>query len=586
MLSISSYANWAEKVLQRLSLDQKIGQLFIVASHCNPSNEMFKEVDDVIKKYHLGTILLLGNGKAEPEFEAIKHYQSQTEIPLLIAQDFEPGLKRITDNPFAMTAMALGSCEDDAIAYHVGKEIARQARMLGVSLLFAPVVDVNVNPKNPIINNRSFGADPKKVAAKGIAFMHGIQGQQVIACAKHFPGHGDTSEDSHIGLPVVSHDRARLDAIELYPFKRLINHGVKAVMTAHLHVPALDNTPLRPTSLSKRVITDLLQNELNFKGLIVTDALNMGGITKNMTQADAAVQALCAGSDMAIIADEMILKSSNKNDWKLYSEYVPQAFELVKQAVLSGKISEEFLNARVLKILQAKEFAHMHKKRNNQQFSMKNFYTSESERIKNNVFEQAVILLDDDKKIVPLCDKKFLLLQINGTTDEPLHKELSKFIKDSTGNSVHMDSTMLTMNGSGHPKRGYKPSRTGHSSCIHINDQQAKDIHTILKESLKHDVVVLALHGMNKFKQQVVSLHDLSKTEERNYGLSKDIQKLVNEIIAQHPKPVLVIFGIPYSRSLFNKTTTLIAHEEDEHAQRAVAKILMGIAPAKGILPI
>jgi len=549
------HANWAQQTLQSMTLDQKVGQLFMVASHCNPSTDMQQEVIKTIKTYHIGGIVLLGNGNVQPEVEAIKYYQQQAAIPLFIAQDFEPGLRRLTDNPFFMTNMAIGSCSDDKLAYEVGKEFARQAAYIGVNFIPAPVVDVNVNPKNPIINNRSFGADPVKVANKGLAYMRGIQEQSIIACAKHFPGHGDTVVDSHVGLPVVNHDIQRLNAVELFPFKKLINGGVKAIMSAHIHIPALDDRPGRPTSLSKKVLTDMLRNEFGFNGLIIADSLDMGGITKNFHQSEAALEALLAGTDILLMSDEKILKSNNKDDWRLYTEFVPRAFNLIKEAVLNGIISQVQLDEHVLRILKAKEFAQADKKRSATTFEMSKFFTPASQALKDKIFEQAMIVVDDVQKLVPFNNKKFLLIQMTDKQQEPLATTLQQY-----GSKVDI---------------------------LNVSPAMAKnETNSILAKAKQYDAVVVSLHGMNKFKQQVISLHDLSAAEEVNYGLTHETQKLVNDLIAQQKNLLLVIFGIPYSRALFTTSAQLIAHEDDPSAQIAAAKIIAGVLPAQGVMPV
>src|SRR5579871_4009939 len=283
--------------LQQLSEDQKIGQLFMVAAVCDEQMNtdfmktapytMDKEhVENLITKHGIGGIIWLGNGTPHKQIERTQHYQKLSRIPLLVAQDLEWGLSmRLksdegTQNVLRFPrAMTLGALTDDNLIYEVGNEIGRQAQQLGVHMNLAPVVDVNNNPENPIIHDRSFGDDPYAVARKSSAFMRGLRDGGIITCAKHFPGHGNTATDSHHALPFMTQSAEELEAVELVPFKQQIADGVAAVMVAHLEVPALEAQPKVPTSLSYAVVTQLLKQKLGFKGLVMPDGLGMRGIT-------------------------------------------------------------------------------------------------------------------------------------------------------------------------------------------------------------------------------------------------------------------------------------------------------------------
>ena len=233
--------------------------------------------------------------------------------------------------------LTLGAIQDNRIIYDMGKEVARQMRRLGVHINFAPVVDVNNNPKNPVINTRSFGEDPFNVTAKSYMYAKGMQDHGVMACAKHFPGHGDTDVDSHHDLPVINHDRRRLDSIEMFPFRVLSQFGIESVMVAHLKVPALDATPNLPTTLSRKVINVLLKKEMNFKGLVFTDALEMKGVTKHFPSGEIEVRALEAGVDVLLMPED-----------------IQTAITHIKKAVESGRLTQKILDTRVKKILRSK----------------------------------------------------------------------------------------------------------------------------------------------------------------------------------------------------------------------------------------
>jgi beta-glucosidase-like glycosyl hydrolase len=337
--------------IKNMTLDEKIGQLFMVAavadeeiaqeSIAKKTYRLDKEyIEELIKNYHIGGIIFLGKSDYKKQISRTKYFQSLSSIPLLVGQDLEPG--RIGAARFAEftnfpSNKALGLMNDETTTFSIGKAIGGIAKVLGVDIVFAPVADVNNNPNNPVINDRSFGDKPRLVAKHAIAFSQGIQSMNVISCAKHFPGHGDTDIDSHYDLPLIPHNKERLYSIELAPFNALIGQNVPAIMIAHLAVPAFEDQENLPSSLSKKIVTDLLQNELGFKGLIITDGLDMESITKNYTDGQAELQALLAGNDMLLCSTD-----------------VPAAISTIKQGVVEGRISEEEIDAHATKILEIK----------------------------------------------------------------------------------------------------------------------------------------------------------------------------------------------------------------------------------------
>ena len=290
-----------------------------------------------------GVIFFGGNTTAQEQFERTNYFQSLTDEPLFIALDAELGLssrldvETVTRFPRNMT---LGAVQDPQLMYQLGYEIGCELQAIGVHINCAPVVDVNYNPLNPIIGNRSYSSDPELVALLGIAFMRGLQDAGIITSAKHFPGHGDTTADSHEQLPLISHDLQRLTAIELYPFKKMIEAGVKSIMLAHLEVPALEKEPGMPSSLSYAVVTTLLQQQMNFNGLIVTDALCMKGVTEYAQSGEVELKALLAGADIILCPVDPV-----------------KAIDCIEQAVHNGIISEDEINRRVIKVMQAKQWA-------------------------------------------------------------------------------------------------------------------------------------------------------------------------------------------------------------------------------------
>lgn len=340
-------AEQPEELVRSMSVREKIGQLFLVPFTSNmqeididyPMDQA--HIEHLIKEYHIGAILGLRNMKSA-EFKAlVDHYQKLAGGTLLVALDAEWGLgMRLQDALSYPKNKMLGQLPETAI-FEVGKAIGQQLRELGVHWNLAPVVDVNNNPDNPVIKDRSFGDDPALVTRAGLSYMYGLRAAGVLSCAKHFPGHGDTNKDSHYDLPVIPHSRERLNGLELVPFKAMIAAGVESIMTAHLHIPALDARTDRASSLSKAVVTDMLQKELGFEGVIVTDGLGMQAVRKYFEPGELELEALLAGNDMLIAVD------------------VPKAVELIEAALQDGRFSIAELDRRVLKILKMKELVQL-----------------------------------------------------------------------------------------------------------------------------------------------------------------------------------------------------------------------------------
>jgi beta-glucosidase-like glycosyl hydrolase len=271
---------WVDSVFNSMTPDERLGQLFMTAAYSNQNEKHHKEIEELIRNYNIGGLIFFQGGPVR-QAQLTNRYQSVAKVPLLIGMDAEWGLGMRLDSTISYPRqMTLGAITDNDYVYQMGAEIARQCKRLGVHINFAPVVDINSNPNNPVIGVRSFGEDKENVAAKAIAYARGLQHNGVMANAKHFPGHGDTDTDSHMALPVIAHARKRMSEVELYPFKKLFADSLMSVMVGHMHVPIYDNTKNRATTLSEAIVTDLLKKELGFKGLVFTDALNMKGVTQ------------------------------------------------------------------------------------------------------------------------------------------------------------------------------------------------------------------------------------------------------------------------------------------------------------------
>lgn len=334
----TSQNRWADSVFAALTPDERIGQLIMVAGYSNRRPSYEDSLVNLVRTYKLGGVVMFQGGPVR-QAKLTNRLQALSAVPLLIAMDAEWGLAMRLDStvryPYQMTLGAMQG--HDSLIYNMGANLAKQARRLGVHVNFAPSVDVNNNPNNPVINFRSFGEDKYAVTRKALAYVRGMQDNQLLTSLKHFPGHGDTGTDSHYDLPLITKSRAQLDSLELYPFRQLINAGAAGVMIAHLSIPALDTTRNRPSTLSPAIVTNLLKNELGFQGLIFSDAMNMKGVTKYFPSGKADELGLEAGMD--------VLE---------FTEDVPAALAQIKQAVLDGRLTQESLDARCLKILRAK----------------------------------------------------------------------------------------------------------------------------------------------------------------------------------------------------------------------------------------
>ncbi|MDR6227433.1 beta-N-acetylhexosaminidase [Desmospora profundinema] len=342
---------WVERKLQEMSVEEKVGQLFMVGFHNGdqPALEMNEQAITLIEEYHAGGVILFDRNVDTPEQVArlnrdmqAKARESSTGVPLFISIDQEGGkVLRIRDGVTLFPGnMALGAAGDPELSSQTGKVMGKELRLMGINMNLAPSLDVNNNDQNPIIGVRSFSGDPNQVAELGVAQMKGFREGGVLSVVKHFPGHGDTDSDSHVDLPTVAHSMERLDQVELKPFKKALDAGVDAVMSAHITFPAIDDTPGLPGTLSPQVLTGLLREEWGYDGVIITDDMEMGAIVDNFGAGDAAVRAVEAGADILLVA----------HDWNRQKESI----QAVIQAVEAGEISEKRIDQSVRRILQLK----------------------------------------------------------------------------------------------------------------------------------------------------------------------------------------------------------------------------------------
>jgi beta-N-acetylhexosaminidase len=370
---------WADSVYQSLNEEERIGQLFMVAAYSGGENYNQEHIEQLLKKHQIGGIIFM-QGTAAKQAELTNKYQKMAQVPLLIGMDAEWGLgMRLTGIRNYPRQMMIGATADTILMYKIGAAVATQCKRLGVHVNFAPDIDVNNNPANPVINFRSFGEDKNLVANMGIAYMKGLQHNGILACAKHFPGHGDVATDSHLDLPIITKSLQDLKNIELYPFQKLIEAGVQSAMIAHLAVPAIDSTPHLPSTLSYNTATKLLKQEMGFKGLIFTDALNMKGVTKYFPDGETDLRAFAAGNDVL-----------------LFSQDVPLAIQKIKTAIKQGQIPQAALEESVTKILMAKYFAGLHTFTPIDTTTINNDLNAQVEAIKKTVAEEAVTLVKNN----------------------------------------------------------------------------------------------------------------------------------------------------------------------------------------------
>ena len=381
---------WVNTTYQNLSQDEKLGQLFIVALYTNKGEDYISNVRNIVNNEKIGGLILMQDDAAR-EINLVNEFQSKSKVPLMIGMDAEWGIfQRIATAHKFPWAMTLGAIQDKNLIAEMAAKIAEDCKRMGINWDFAPVVDVNTNPNNPIIGNRSFGSEVTNVVNSALAYSNGLQDHNILAAIKHFPGHGDTNTDSHLDLPVVSHDLKRLNEIELAPFKTLMDKGIGGVMVAHLYVPALEKEKGIPASISKNIITGLLKEKYGYKGLIITDALNMGAVAKRYKPGELDALAFKAG-----------------NDIMLFSDGVKEGKRLIQLAIDKKEISQNRIEESVKKILLTKYFLGLNEYRPRNPENINEDLNNQSHQILvENLYSNALTLIKDEKKLLPLNCKE------------------------------------------------------------------------------------------------------------------------------------------------------------------------------------
>jgi beta-glucosidase-like glycosyl hydrolase/CubicO group peptidase (beta-lactamase class C family) len=423
---------WADSIYSGMSLQEKVGQLFMVAAYSNKDNLHTNAIEKLINDQKIGGVIFFQGGPLR-QANLTNRYQSKSKIPLFIGIDAEWGLSMRLDSTYRYPwNMTLGAIQDLKLIENVGELMGKESRRMGVHFNFAPVLDINTNPKNPIIGNRSFGESKMNVTDKAIALMKGVQKQGVFSTGKHFPGHGDTAIDSHLGLPTVSFSKEHLDKVELYPYNKIIDEGLASVMVGHLDVPSLEFRQNYPTSISYNVVTNLLQNELKFDGLIFTDALNMKGVSKFKKPGDVDLDAFLAGNDIL-----------------LFSENVPLGIETIIKAYNDKIVSEDRLEQSVKKILKYKYKAGLN---NYKPIPIPNLIQDinpvANEALQYQLYENAITVLKNDTNIVPIKDlnrQKIAYVKLGDDYNTKFVSTLKKYTEVTEVSAATIDSLNLKL---------------------------------------------------------------------------------------------------------------------------------------------
>ncbi len=516
---------WVDSIYNNLTLDEKIGQLFFVQATSKNKNNSEKILND-IKNFKIGG-LIFSTGHPSIQANLTNKYQNASKTPLMISMDAEWGVgMRLDSVPKFPWNMSLGAIKNDLLIEKIGLEIGYQFKRLGIHMNFAPVIDINTNPKNPIIGNRSYGENKINVSEKGISFTKGIQSNNVLATAKHFPGHGDTSKDSHLTLPTINFDEKRIKKVELYPFKKLIEDGLSAVMIAHLNVPSLEKENMLPSTLSKNIIEKTLIKELNFNGLIITDALEMKGVSE-FTKKNVDLMAFLAGNDILLMSSD-----------------ISKGIKSIKKSIKKGKISEQRLARSVKKILKAKYKVGLNSYKSIETTNLIDDLNSISvTNLINKSIESIPTLIKNKSNVIPvkLDTESILNIQFGNSDGVIFNDYLNKF----------------------------KRVKAIKASNINTNDLNS----------------LLANH-----KLIIVSFHMKSDTpwENMNKKFSDNEQDIL-KLIDEHDNKILASFTNPYTLSLLNLksyNSVIVGFQNNYEFQKTIAQQIFGAKEIKGNLPV
>ena len=526
---------WVDSVYKSLSADQRIAQLMVIRAHSNLGPDHVAKVVNDIKKYNVGSLCFFQGGPLR-QANLTNYYQSIAKTPILVTIDGEYGLgMRLDSVPKFPYAITMGAMKNTEAAYQMGLAVGEQHKRLGVHVNYAPVVDVNNNPNNPVIGFRSFGEDKYRVANMGIAYMKGMQDAGIMACAKHFPGHGDVAVDSHLDLPVINKTRSQLEEMELYPFREMIKAGVQSVMVAHLSIPSIDNGLHRATSISKNAVNGLLRNDLGFKGLTFTDALEMKGVAKYFPGGTIAVEALIAGNDMLCLP-----------------ESVPGAINAIKDAIKKKKLSWKDIEEKTKKVLLAKYNLGLNETQKVDTRNLLSDLNAKTDGIRQQIAEQALTVVSFQSPNTFRND--FLTL--------PLTKSKKvAYVAFSNGGSQTLGNTL---------------KQDLNADIFNINYKDPVSVGGTVVKSI--------LNG--RYDAVVIGFHDISlRKGSSNYGISQSA--IQNWYSLNKTNAVTMVFGNPLAMQTFCTAKNLVGvYEDDAVFQNVAAGWLKGQFVASGTLPV
>ncbi len=521
--------NWVRSTISGMSLEQKIGQLFMVRAYSKGNAAEETLITEYIRKYHIGGICFF-QGSPANQINLINRFQTQSRIPMFMGIDGEWGLgMRFPDAAISFPRqLMLGAIKDNRLIYEMGREVAKHCKRAGININFAPSIDINNNPSNPVIYDRSFGEIPQNVTAKGYMYMKAMEDEGILSCVKHFPGHGDTDVDSHEDLPTLNHNLSRLEQTEFYPFRRLASQGVGAMMIGHLNVPALDARPNRPTTLSHKVIKNILRDDMGFNGLLITDAMDMKGVTNYFPNGIAEAEAFVAGNDIILLPENL-----------------PKAIKAIKDYIVAGKITLDRIDESVERILRAKYKVGLNAIPGFEPARVTDYLTrGKAEGIKQKLSASALTLLSDRDGILPLQEisgASVASLSINTIRKTPFQDRVDSYTEG----------------------RDYQ-----------LMPQQSAAYYQQMMQTLSQfDLVLVAIHTSGKrsdFSREVPS------------GLVtflSDLQKRTRVVIS--------LFGSPYlASSLDFAEHLLLCYDNDPVTQDVAVQAIFGSGDISGTLPV
>lgn len=528
--SLNSKNRWVDSVYNSLSRRHKVSQLFFIRAHTNKGKMYEDSVARVIKDQQVGGLVFFQGGPGR-QANLVNKYQKLAEVPLLISMDGEWGLGMRLDStisyPYQMT---LGAIQDNNLIYKMGQQVAYDFKRLGIQINFGPDMDVNNNPNNPVINYRSFGDNMYNVAKKGIAYFKGMQDAGLLTTAKHFPGHGDTNVDSHLDLPLLPYSRGRLDSLEEYPFREAINEGISGVMIAHMNIPALDSTKHLPSTLSRPIVTGILKDSLRFKGLVVSDAMEMKGVTKYFPNGEADLKAFLAGND--------IIELSENSD---------RAIKLIRRALRKNLISPEEFQTKVKKVLAAKYWAGLNSRQN----------------------------------ISPV--------NLNADLNRPAAKELVQQLSDAAVTLLKGNSATLKLN----PFLKTAIVSIGVDAPTVFQQELAKSFPNCRLFLIDKNTPAIEIRNISnwlkQYSQVIVGVHDTRLRPQSKLDYSSDVRLMIADL-ASRKNTVMSVFANAYTIAglpgIEKSSALLVCYQMSPELQRSAAKVITGSLKPTGKLPV